>query len=155
MRKLLIGLLVVIVAVVGFRVWRNAAISEEERVRRVIQAGERAIEGKDLAGVAKHISADYSDAFEMDKRTAIMLAQRLFQEYDKFFIHLQALEVEIAEGGETAHARFMATVLASYRGAVEQKRLVEKGRDRFLLTFRKEDGNWRLLSAQQVEYRFK
>ena len=155
MKKIAIGLLVIIVALIGVRVWKNATTTEEDRIVRVVKEGERAIEHKDIAGFAGYISPDYSDEFELDKRTVILVLQRIFKEHDKIFIHVQDLKVNIAESNGTAEVKFLATVLVSHGGSAQTKPLAEKGKDRFLLTFKKEDNKWKVVSMQQVEYKFK
>ncbi|GAG10832.1 unnamed protein product, partial [marine sediment metagenome] len=127
-------------------------LSEEGKIKRIISRGEKAIERRDLATCISFISAQYLDSFGNDRRSLIFLGEKIFKQYQDIFIHIESLSVELKGG--LAEVKFIARVMVSRPGETGKCLSVEKGSERFMVTFRKEEGKWKVYRAEIPEYRF-
>jgi len=143
----------ILAVVVSYFVAKKWPVSEEVRVRKVIASFERVAEAENLLKCMSHISKDYSDEMGFDYRSAMFLGRDIFNTYDNIFIHVKGLKIELRD--KEAKATFVATVFATRSGTQQRKNLLrERGSDRFIVTFRKEDGGWKVLSSEVPGYTF-
>ena len=143
-KKVIIFILVAVVVVyLAVKIW---SVSEEARVRKVIASFERTVEAEKLLKCMSYISRDYSDETGLDYRSAMILGREIFNAYDDIFIHIKGLKIEIED--KLAKATFVATVFATRSGTQQKENLLrERGTDRFVVTLRKEEGGWKILSS--------
>jgi len=153
MKRIFNLIVVLIFLLAAFFYLKDFFMSEEGKVKRVISKGERAIEKKDIVGSISFISPEYLDSLGNDRRNLIFLAEKLFQEYQDIFIHIESLSVEVNQE-ELAKVKFIAKVMVSKQGKTKEDLSIEKGSERFLVTFRKEAGKWKVFRAEIPEYRF-
>lgn len=163
----LIIILVFLLATIFY--FKDIFLTEEGKIKRVISQGERAIEKKDIVRCASFVSLDYSDSYGLDRRSLIVLGEKVFREYQNIFIHIESLSIELnparpvreffsngANGvkDDLAEVKFIAKVMVSRPGEAGKSLSIEKGSERFTVTFRKEEGKWKVFRAEIPEYRF-
>ena len=143
----------ILAVVVSYFVAKKWPVSEGARVRKVIASFERVAEAENLRKCMSHISKDYSDEMGFDYRSAMFLGRDIFNTYDDIFIHVKGLKIEVKD--KEAKATFVATVFAARSGTQQREDLLrERGSDRFVVTFRKEEGGWKVLSSEVPGYTF-
>jgi len=143
----------ILAVVVSYFVAKKWPVSEEALVRKVIASFERAAEAENLRKCVSHISKDYSGEIGFDYQSAMFLGRDIFNTYDDIFIHVKGLKIEVK--GKEAKATFVATVFATRSGTQQREDLLrERGSDRFVVTFRKEEGGWKVLSSEVPGYTF-
>jgi ketosteroid isomerase-like protein len=128
-------------------VWAcSKGASEEDRIRELVQDVTESARAKDLKGIMKHVSRDYNDESGNDHRGLKGMIFYQFFRTEKVGVVVRGVEVEVQ--GEKA---LVDTKLFLVRG-----RHVEKVEDiipeeasgyRLSVVFRKEDGEWKALSA--------
>jgi hypothetical protein len=74
-------------------------VSEEDRVKAVINDTAKLAEAKDIKGVLEHISKDYKDPEGNDRNAVKGLLFVYFQEYEKVGLFVRDIQVTV-EGGE-------------------------------------------------------
>ena len=82
---------------------------EEARVKKVIYKAKSVTEKESVIGLANCISADYSDEFGNDRRSLVLLAKTLFDEYRNISITIDELNIEEIDE-EKATALINATI---------------------------------------------
>ena len=114
-RKLVPWLLVagLIVFILFHYVW----ISDEERVRRLIDRGVEATEDRSIYRVGNLLAFDYSDAMSLDRNGILAVARDLFQTFDKIQVEIKDLKFdqppELSDDGQvkTARVRIRCSVI--------------------------------------------
>lgn len=92
-------ILVILVIIGCFLLFKYVLVSDEARIRRVISQGKAAIEKEDFEKALKLVSRDYQDDFGLNKLAVAALLKRLFHEFDAIEIHIEEMEVEVREQG--------------------------------------------------------
>jgi hypothetical protein len=72
-------------------------ISEEKKIARVIEAGEKAIEAKDLDGSMKRLSYNYSDEYGLTYLQIKKFLEKFFQEFEEIEIEKDVLKIEVKD----------------------------------------------------------
>ncbi|MEK6690812.1 MAG: hypothetical protein AABY78_05875 [Nitrospirota bacterium] len=72
-------------------------VSEEKKISRVIEAGEKALEAKDLDGCMKRLSYNYSDEYGLSYLQVKKFLERFFHEFQKIDIEKEILNIEVKE----------------------------------------------------------
>lgn len=153
MKKKVVIVFILVGVVAGYFVAKKWPVSEETRVRKVIASFERAAEAENLRECMSHISRDYSDEMGFDYRSAMFLGKDIFNTYDDIFIHVKGLKIEVKD--KLAKATFVATVFATRSGTQQREDMLrERGSDRFIVSFRKEEGGWKVWSCEVPGYTF-
>jgi hypothetical protein len=111
--------------------------TEEDRLKRVIHKAKRATERENIIGLRSYISADYDDEFENSRRSLLLLAKDLFDEYKNILITIDELDMEI--DGEGATALINTTVY--WQEDPPDKIMYDKIKLRAF--FKKIDGRWK------------
>jgi hypothetical protein len=125
----------------------SGAETPEQRVRAVLGALEEGAQQRDAGAMKEHISDAYSDENGNDKRTVTQLvAFHLLQNQSVHLLtRVQSLEIP-------APAQAQASVLVAMAGAPidgpDALLALRADLYRFDLSFREEDGDWRIRSAQ-------
>jgi hypothetical protein len=120
--------------------------TEQDRVRKVITDIQKAAEEKDIRKIRKSISETYKDTQGNDNTNINGLVTAYFFRYPKISVYMTSLNISVK--GESAKAVFQA-VLTS-KGAAESASSVlpeSLGAYAFDVTFRKESGEWKVVSA--------
>lgn len=147
--KLTLGL--VLLLVVGRWGWQQFFVTEETRIQRAIAAAEQAVETGHLLKLEGFITQDYSDHYGFDKSTVLGAVRQFRAQYPKIFIHLTDLTIAVAADRQTAHATFIAKVLA---GSTDDPSATEVRNERLRLHLHKTDTGWKLFRAETPELKF-
>lgn len=91
-RRYLAGVL--LVAVVGLVLYRYVWVSEEERVRRMVGKGAKAVEEQSVLRCADLVAPDYSDSTGFDKRTLVDAARRMFERFGKIEAQIEQMSFD-------------------------------------------------------------
>jgi len=142
-------LLLFVVGIFSFILFKHILVSDEERIKRVLFDGKAAIEKEDLLGVMAHISYHYRDEYGLNYLGAKSLFNWLFQEFDNIAIHVERINVEV-----TAKKKGKATLhtWATARGR-DRTGYIVGGAQRpclVLITLEKERRSWRVIKAEGV-----
>ena len=125
----------------------SEAETPEQRVRAVLAALEESAQQRDAGAMKEHISDVYSDENGNDKRTVTQLvAFHLLQNQSVHLLtRVQSLEIP-------APTEAQASVLVAMAGAPidgpDALLALRADLYRFDLSFREEDGDWRIRSAE-------
>jgi len=106
-RRYIAGLL--LLAVVGYVLYRYVWVSEEERVRRMVRQGAEAVEAQSLLRCADLVAQDYSDSNGFDKRTLLDAARRMFERFSKIEAQIEEITFD-QPPAETAGEEWQAAV---------------------------------------------
>jgi len=155
-RRYVLGVL--LLAVSGFVLYRYVLISEEERVRRMVDKGAEAVEEQSLRRCAGLVSRDYSDSNGFDRRTLLDAARRMFESFTKIEVQIADLSfdqppVKVA-GGESEEWRAQVRLRLSVkfydeRGVAELIDEDRRAKQFVLLSLIKRSGRWQL---QKMEF---
>ncbi|MEK6693040.1 MAG: hypothetical protein AABY44_06405 [Nitrospirota bacterium] len=72
-------------------------VSEEKRIARVIEAGEKSLEAKDLEGCMKRLSYNYSDEYGLSYLQIKKFLEKFFQEFQEIEIEKEILKIEVKD----------------------------------------------------------
>ncbi len=146
MRKRII---VAVLLIGAFFLWKALSVTEEERIRRTLMDGKRAIEREDLKGVMKHISMFYRDDYGFTYLRVRALFQRLFEEFDDIQIFVDRMEVEL-KNDDNATATLLTWATA--RGKEGKGYIACSGQEpcRVRIDLEKGGGSWRVTRVQGV-----
>ena len=156
-RRVVIGLL--LLAVLGFVLYRYVFISEEERVRRMVRKGAAAVERESILRCADLVAQDYFDSSGFDKRTLVDAARRMFESFTKIEARIETLSFDDpparrsgGEGGEwEARVRLrMSVKLHDERGVAELIDENPRAGQFVLLSLVKRNRRW-LLKGMEFE----
>lgn len=127
--------------------WNFNRPSEEQKIQRILQEMGRAVERKDLLKILSYVAVEYEDDMGFDRYSLSRVGANIFKTYQKLFVHLQDIAVEVEE--DQAQARLVALFLAARQGDdVKEDLLIERGSDRFIVTFRKMDHAWKIIRTE-------
>jgi hypothetical protein len=135
-----------VLCLLAFALGCSEAETPEQRVRAVLSALEESAQQRDAGAMKQHVSDAYSDENGNDKRAAIQLiAFHLLRNQSVHLLtRVQSLEIP-------APAEAQASVLVAMAGTEIEgpEALLALRADlyRFDLSFREEDGDWRIRSA--------
>ena len=79
-----------IIAAAGYVLFKYVLVSEQERARRMVYKGARAVEAQSVLRCSDLIAVTYADPAGLNKNSLVRAAARVFQEF-------QAVDVEIEE----------------------------------------------------------
>jgi len=144
------AIVAVLVLVSGAWLWRTCTESDEVKIRRMVETGRIAFEGRSLRGVTALLATDYHDNLGLTVTTIRPMIQRLF-------LGVGALRIEIRDerlfdltGGPEASAQLSLAVVVS--GAMQGQPLYLMGTPtqpaRLTLTVIKEGRRWLVREVQ-------
>jgi len=153
MNKKHAALVVVAFVVVALLLYAKALdwlTTDEHRIRSIVHTIANAAEERDLWTISSYLHPNFhSEIQNMDREEALSIIGYAFSHYRVIRTRLDGLTVKIIDD-TTAEARFIATVRASRSGTPPGENLLEFcGSDRFLVTLKKEDGDW-LISGTEI-----
>jgi hypothetical protein len=121
--------------------------TEQARVTGVIKDIQKAAEEKDIGNIKGRISESYSDLRGNNYRAINGLVIAYFYQYPKIAVYITALKVSVK--GETAQATFRAVLTGKGSSGAAAPVLPESlGMYDFDVAFRKESGDWKVVSAE-------
>ncbi len=139
-KKLLLSVLLV------FMFGCGGDVTEEDRVRAVIDKVAEAAEARDVKAFMKNISKDYRDDFGHDYNgiKSILFYQFMWAEKVSVFVRSTDVEVDGAVAiAETNVVLIMGKVVENLADIIPE----DAAGYRFNLVFNKEDGDWKVRSA--------
>jgi len=89
-------------------------VSEEKRIAKVIENGEKALEAKDLEGCMKRLSYNYSDEYGLNYLQVKNFLERFFKEFQGIEIEKGVLKIEVKD--KEASASINLRVIVTVRG---------------------------------------
>jgi ketosteroid isomerase-like protein len=125
----------------------SKGVTEEDRVRQVVADVAEAAEKKDLKGVMRHVSKDYNDDKGNDYDGAKGIVFYQFLRSPKVSVFVRGVEVEVKEDRALVNTK---VVLARGKEVKKIEDIIPEDAAgyRFSVVFRKEDGDWKALSAK-------
>jgi hypothetical protein len=120
--------------------------TEQEKVKKVITTIQKAAEEKEIKAIRNSISESYTDPQGNNYASVNRLVIAYFYQHPKITIYITSLKVSSKD--DTARAEFQAVLTSSGQGKSTSSILPEAlGRYVFDVTFRKESGEWKVVSA--------
>jgi hypothetical protein len=155
----LLAVLVFAAWFVGARV-RRALLSDEERIRLVVEDLVDAAERRDVGDLVAAASEDYRDPFHPDREALRLTLMQLALRFRAVEVRLHELDIAFPPAPapdaapDDATVTLRATVLFGQQADEPPTlRFVTDrwGGETFVLRFRKEEGRWRVRRAEQPE----
>lgn len=91
-------------------------VSEEKRVLKVIEDGEKALEAKDLDGCMKRLSYNYSDEYGLNYLQVKGFLEQFFQEFQEIEIQKEDLKIDVDKKKKEAQASINVRVIVNLQG---------------------------------------
>jgi ketosteroid isomerase-like protein len=125
----------------------SKGVTEEDKVRQVVASVAEAAEKKDLKGVMRHVSKDYNDDKGNDYDGAKGIVFYQFLRSPKVSVFVRGVDVEVKEDRALVNTKI---VLARGKEVKKIEDIIPEDAAgyRFSVVFRKEDGDWKALSAR-------
>lgn len=150
MRKALFALAVAAVIIVAFIYHKRLFLDDEKRIREIIAEIEKAAEAKDLPGVMKHISGDYSDESGLNKFYLRRLLQGNLKKVDELRVKVE--EVNVFVTGEKAYVNLAVTAEATRKGRIFFPLGSQDEPEHPKITFQKTGtGDWEIIKIENVD----
>lgn len=142
---LLVGLVVVLSVVVGFKL--IFVSSPEDEIRRLIRDVSKAVEHHNLPKSLSYVSSDYKDDLDLDKQTLTYIASQIFQAYPKLTVSSKIVSIVVQK--DEAQADVIAEFLGTLPPQNPEDLLALRQSHRFLTTFRKERKEWKVVETKK------
>lgn len=84
-----------ILLVLSFFLIRYVFVSDEKRILKTIEDGEKAIEAKDIEGCMKRLSYNYSDEYGLNYLQVKNFLEHFFKEFQDIEIQKDVLKIEV------------------------------------------------------------
>ncbi|MBN1808176.1 MAG: hypothetical protein JW909_03845 [Planctomycetes bacterium] len=140
---------VVVLALVGYLVYDRFILTDEVRVRRVVEDLEKTLEEHDIIAFGDHISADYVDEWgygAAELKQIIMYGMKSFQQIE---VDITEMKIEVEGTGATAVFYPACRLSSDSGGTFDVDTLVLHG-DLLKLSLRKVDRAWRVCRSERV-----
>ena len=138
---------VVLIAIAGWVMYKRSAMTEEAKVRELIEDAASAIEERSLMTCLSKLSPRFRDHWGRDKEVVSVILRQVVLRYQELSIRIRDLYVQLK--GDRAEATFMVHVRGARKpGAQEVDLTREAGSDFFRLLLEKEDGEWMIMRSQ-------
>jgi hypothetical protein len=141
-KKVLIGIGVLVALGVGICVVRELLTTERQRVERTVRRLARRIEARDPLGLCQLLAEDYQDGNGFDRLSLRAFLTRGLPQLSRVSVRFEAMEIEVT--GDEATADFTCHVTAEGRGEQPPWRHETLVR----LSLRKAEGEWRVRRAE-------
>jgi ketosteroid isomerase-like protein len=127
----------------------SKGVTEEDKVRQVVTEVAGAAERKDLKGVMRHVSKDYNDdrGNDYDGVKGILFYQFLRSSKVSVFVRGVDVEIDMDRGDRALVNTKVLLVRGKEVKEIEDIIPEDAAGYRFSVIFRKEDGDWKALSA--------
>jgi len=143
-KRILIGIGVLVALGVGICLVRELLTTERQRVERAVRRLARRLEARDAMGLCQLLAEDYQDANGFDRLSLRALLTRGLPQLSRVSVRLDGLEVEVT--GDDATAEFTGSVTAEGRDQGAQPPWRHESLVR--LSLRKAEGEWRVRHAE-------
>lgn len=135
----------------GAGLWLAIRPSEEERVRRLVDAGRDAVAARSWTRLEPLVHPDYGDRRGWDKALLLRMAREAFQDCAEVSLEVRIVEMELLPGGERARVTVqyrVAGVMASgepFLGLASE----DGGPEEAVLGAALHRGRWRLMAVDR------
>ncbi len=122
-------------------------VSEEDKVRKVVQHVQKAAEKKDIKEVLMNLSKDYRDpqGYDYDSIKGLLLGY--FFQHQRIHAYIPSLDVTVQGGSATAH--FDAVLTGAGAPGTEAPLMPNAlGMYTFDVNMKNEEGDWKVTSAK-------
>ena len=137
-------------AVACFFLIKYLIVSDEARIKRVINKGRAAIEQEDFEGALTHVSREYQDDYGLNKMAIAALLKRLYAQFDDINIHVGEIYIVIREAG-LGEATLHTWVTARWGEEIGYIVGSAENPSRGVFTLAKEGRQWRVIKTEGVE----
>ena len=121
--------------------------SPEEEIRRLIQAASKAAEHRNLPKTLSYVSGRYTDDLGLDYQTFSYLVAQIYRAYPKISVSSKILDVSVE--GKQATVEATAEVVGTLPTGGTEDLLVERRSHHFLVTFEKEQKEWKVVATKK------
>ena len=126
----------------------KAPFKEEDKVKRLIYSGKRAIQKEDLLRCSSYLSFDYADKYGNDRRNLLFVAKTIFNEYNHIFIKITKLEIEVID--QEASAEIEAIGYGQRANTIDEAP-IEYDVIKLNVKFKKEQKAWKIIELEFLE----
>jgi hypothetical protein len=128
-------------------------VSEEDRVKAVINETVELAKAKDIKGILEHVSKDYKDPEGNDRNALKGILFVYFQEYEKVGLFVRDIQVTVT--GDQAEAE-VKTILTGGEDPETIGDVVPSSAGGYLINikFVREDGEWMVIRATWTDIGF-
>lgn len=123
--------------------------SEEAKIKKFIQKGERAVESKALFTCSGMISEAYKDKYGNNRQSLIYIAKKVFDYYKDISVDIKDIHIELDDTHKNAAVKIIAAV--SGQGPRNRDEKILEGREGVTIKIAKENNKWRLLEIEIFE----
>ena len=121
--------------------------SPEEEIRRLIQAASKAAEHRNLPKTLSYVSGRYTDDMGLDYQTFSYLVAQIYRAYPKISVSSKILDISIE--GKQATVEATAEVAGILPTGETEDLLAERRSHHFLVTFEKEEKEWKVVATKK------
>jgi len=141
----------VVAALFAYSLILDRLTTDEARIRTAINTIVDSAEERNLRRISAYLHDDFhEEELNLDRETTLSIMGRVFLTYPVIRARVRGLMVKIIDE-TTAEARFIGTASAARSPDSPGEDLLHHRRsDRFLITFKKEDGKWLIIRSQTV-----
>lgn len=143
--------LTVALIILGRYLYYSLGITEEQRVRQVIDRAQEAVVDKSLVRLVEVVSEDYHDRSGLDRRNLLGMAGMYFKTQDSVEIIRMGTDVTLPEEDlavATLRVQIIGNVGGQWgRGVTDDSLLGEV----FTVRLRKADGHWRIIAVDPAK----
>ena len=150
-KKLIAVLAFMAVAILVYGLVLGRTVTDEQRIRGVINKLVDAAEERDLSTISGYLHDDFvAGEFGYDRETTLGVMRQVFLTCKVVRVQLRGLTVKLTEDS-TADALFVATVTVAQDASAAGDDLGRhRGSDRFKVTFKKVKGDWLITRSATV-----
>ncbi len=147
MQKIAILVAIILLHAVGFYVlYTYVLISDETRIRRVIEKGRKAIEEESLLTAATLIADNYRDEYGQDRGTVLGGLRSLFQSTENLQIDIHSTEITVDNEDAEAVVTFS---LSGEHGGHSFRDIAPDRKTGGSVYFAKGDGGWKVAGTSR------
>ena len=148
MKRALIALAILVVALGGWCTVRRLFADDEAAIRAAIEDMRTAAEAKDVGRFMSHVSGDYQDDSQNNAFIIRQMIMRVLTGFDSLKVHVEDVRVTVT--GDTAYATMNVTTEAVRNGKLENPFGSDQAPERPRVTFKK-DGEWKIVKVDGVQ----
>lgn len=124
----------------------SKSLGEEDKVRAVVEAVAEAARARDIKGIMKHISTNYSDDAGNDYKALKGMLFYQFMRAQKVSVFVRNIDVEVQQDRALVNTRVLV-VLGKEVETIDDVLPEDAAGLKFSVVFEKVSGRWKALSA--------
>lgn len=124
-------------------------LSPEEKIRRLIQKASKVVEKRHLSKSLSYLSIHYQDDHGFDYQTLSYLVAQTFRAYPILSVSSTIHSIVVQEN--RAEVDLQASVFGTAPSQPPEDLLAWRGSNRFLVTFKKEKKEWKVVATKKPE----